>query len=580
MNKIEMDVLMALKNKPHDNQRSLAAYCKCSLGAINKAIKNLYTEKLINKNNEWTGLSYELAAKTSPKNAIILAAGSGSRMAPYDLPKGLLVVNNQSLIERLILQLKEVGINHIYIVVGYKKEKFEFLMDRYDVTLIYNPFYAQRSNLTSLSLVSNYIDNSYILPSDFYCVTNPFSSVELYAWYAISNEQVDDYGVNVTSHALFKKNGQGKGDKMTGFAYFCGQSQIYFIHALNVMSESPDFHHAYWEDVLFSNKIPIYAKLVNKQDFIEINTYAELQDIDCSSRSLQNKAISLIEEIFNVDHSAIKEVQYLKKGMTNRSFSFVIDYQKYIMRIPGEGTSQLINRQREYDVYQVLKSTKISDEVVYLNPDNGFKITKFMNLIRNAQADSFEDVSLCMQALRSFHQSNLKVNHFFDVFEQIEFYESLWKRTQSDFLDYEKTKSNVLSLKTWIDSIQKETCLCHIDAVPDNFLIDDKGDVYLIDWEYAAMQDPHIDIAMFAIYALYDKEKIDKLIDLYFEHNCLVISRIKIYAYIAICGLLWSNWCEYKSDLGVEFGEYSIKQYRYAKDFYRIVERERMAHDL
>lgn len=62
-----MDVLMALKNKPHDNQRSLAAYCKCSLGAINKAIKNLYTEKLINKNNEWTGLSYELAAKTSPK---------------------------------------------------------------------------------------------------------------------------------------------------------------------------------------------------------------------------------------------------------------------------------------------------------------------------------------------------------------------------------------------------------------------------------------------------------------------------------------------------------------------------------
>jgi hypothetical protein len=36
-----------------------------------------------------------------------------------------------------------------------------------------------------------------------------------------------------------------------------------------------------------------------------------------------------------------------------------------------------------------------------------------------------------------------------------------------------------------------------------------------------------------------------------------------------MCGLLWSNWCEYKRKLGVEFGEYSLRQYRYAKDFYR-----------
>ena len=47
--------------------------------------------------------------------------------------------------------------------------------------------------------------------------------------------------------------------------------------------------------------------------------------------------------------------------------------------------------------------------------------------------------------------------------------------------------------------------------------------------------------------------------------------RIKIYCYIAACGLLWSNWCEYKRSLGVEFGEYSLRQYRYAKDYYKIV---------
>ena len=119
-----------------------------------------------------------------------------------------------------------------------------------------------------------------------------------------------------------------------------------------------------------------------------------------------------------------------------------------------------------------------------------------------------------------------------------------------------------------------EYYLTHIDAVPDNFLFSKKDgveNIQLIDWEYAGMQDPHVDIAMFCIYSLYDKKKyIDQLIDLYFENNCTSENRAKIYCYIAMCSLLWSNWCEYKRQLGVEFGEYSIKQYRYAKDYYKI----------
>ena len=88
------------------------------------------------------------------------------------------------------------------------------------------------------------------------------------------------------------------------------------------------------------------------------------------------------------------------------------------------------------------------------------------------------------------------------------------------------------------------------------------------------MQDPHVDIAMFGIYSLYNRSQMDQLIDFYFEEECSKELRIKIYCYIAICGLLWSNWCEYKSICGVEFGEYSLKQYRYAKDYYKIVKEE------
>lgn len=139
-------------------------------------------------------------------------------------------------------------------------------------------------------------------------------------------------------------------------------------------------------------------------------------------------------------------------------------------------------------------------------------------------------------------------------------------------------------LRGYIDAHAEEKVLTHIDAVPDNFLLidaDGREEVRLIDWEYAGMQDPHVDIAMFCIYAMYGREYVDRLIDAYFTEGCGRETRIKIYCYIAACGLLWSNWCEFKRNLGVEFGEYSLQQYRYAKEYYRIVqeELERMGGD-
>lgn len=95
--------------------------------------------------------------------------------------------------------------------------------------------------------------------------------------------------------------------------------------------------------------------------------------------------------------------------------------------------------------------------------------------------------------------------------------------------------------------------------------------ISLIDWEYAGMQDEDVDIAMFAIYALYEKDKVDELIDAYYTEGCREEVRLKIYAYIAVCGFLWSNWCEFKRHEGVEFGEYSLRQYGYAKEYYRYV---------
>ena len=90
-------------------------------------------------------------------------------------------------------------------------------------------------------------------------------------------------------------------------------------------------------------------------------------------------------------------------------------------------------------------------------------------------------------------------------------------------------------------------------------MITDKQEVVLIDWEYAGMQDKHFDLAMFAIYAGYTLEESERLMHIYFKGECSSELYIRILAYHAIGGLLWSNWCEFKEDMGIHFRRISTK---------------------
>jgi len=281
-----------------------------------------------------------------------------------------------------------------------------------------------------------------------------------------------------------------------------------------------------------------------------------------------------IAEIFDCSEPEITNIEIINKGMTNNSITFSIKDNKYFMRIPGVGTEKLIDREKEHAVYKTIEPHNLADEMICFDSDNGYKVTIFCENARVCNPNNNKDVERCIKYLKKFHELELKVEHFFDVFERIEYYESLWGSKESLNNDYFETKNNVLKLREFIDSSIKKCVLTHCDSVADNFLMSADGSVKLIDWEYAGMQDPHLDIAMFVIYACYEKEQIDQVIDIYFENECPHNIRMKIYAYISICGLMWNNWCEYKHKLGVDCEEYRAKQYTYAKNYYKIFSNE------
>ena len=506
MNKQESDIMKILLQTPFINQRMLAEASGHSLGVVNRSVKELVAQGYLDEQLWPTSRAKKEFQERSPKRAIILAAGFGMRMVPIytEVPKGLLEVNKEPLIERQIRQLHEVGIREIYVVVGFMKERYEYLIDEFGVELVVNPDYMTKNNLHSVRLVRRHLENAYIIPCDIWCDRNPFDRYESYSWYMVSDlvENESSVRVNRKMELVTVPEGNG-GNAMIGICYLTGEEAGIVAENIEKLSRDLRYDGVFWEEALYrKDKMIVAARVVHGSDVVEINTYEQLRELDSHSGQLKTDAIQVICQALGVKQDEITDITVLKKGMTNRSFLFTTKGKKYIMRIPGEGTEQLIDRREEAAVYQTIDGKKICDDIAYINPENGYKITEFLEGARVCDPDCPGDVEKCMKRLRRFHE------------------------------------------------------------------------IRLIDWEYAGMQDPHVDMAMFAVYAMYDREQVDALIDAYFPEGCKNEIRIKIYCYIAACGLLWSNWCEYKKSLGVEFGEYSLRQYRYAKEYYRIVKEE------
>lgn len=581
MNRQEADILKKIIEDNFINQRILAETTGHSLGVVNRSLRALLDEGYLTADCMPTADAKAAYDAARPRNAIILAAGFGMRMVPINLlsPKALIEVNGEPLIERIIGQLNDAGVTDITIVVGFMKEKFDYLIDRYDVELVVSPDYASKNNLSSLALVKDRISDTYIVPSNIWCAQSPFAGHEMYSWYMVGERTDRDSSVRVNrkNELVIAVNGE-PGNKMTGVSYISRKDAPLLTAGLKRLNEDGRHDDDLWETALYSGgKMTVTARFAEPESIVEINTYEQLRELDSNSNHLKSEAIDLLARIFDATPGDITDIEVLKKGMTNRSFLFAVNNEKYIMRIPGEGTDELIDRNEEAEVFRAISGLGICDDPVYIDPKSGYKVTKFLEGVRTCDPRRPEDLKACMKKLKDFHDMKLSVDHSFDVFGQIDFYESLWKGQPSIYIDYEKTKEQVFSLRPYVESHVEDIVLTHIDAVPDNFLFykseDGNEKLQLTDWEYSGMQDPHLDIAMFAVYSHYDKTEIDRLIDIYFDGRCSNPTRIKIYCYISVCGLLWSNWCEYKRSLGIEFGEYSLRQYRYAKDYRKIAQR-------
>ena len=576
-----------LKENPHCTQRELAQKMDLSLGTVNTLIKECIQNKLLAPGKsmagtcELTDKGLEFLQNFQVDGALIIAAGFGSRFVPltFETPKGLLEVFGERMIERQIRQLHEAGVYDITIAVGYLKEKFEYLIDKYQVKLLYNPEYSCKNTLATIYRARKVLQgrNMYVLSSDNWLRENMFHSYECGAWYASS------YMEGETSEWVLSYNKKGRITDVQiggrdcwvtyGPVYFSREFSDKFLPLLEKAYHTPGTEQFYWEHVLMQN-IHHLEMDINRQPENQVYEFENLEELRQFDPRYQtrsdNKALELVSTVFQIPESDIHNIRCLKSGMTNKSFLFQIKDRHYICRIPGPGSELLVNRRQEAASYEAIRDLGISEHVVYLDSRTGYKISEYYEGSHNARADHPEEMKACMAILRKLHGSEITVSHSFDIRERIDFYERICMAGKGTlFEDYDSVREKMDRLMDRLERLNRPKTLSHIDSNPDNFLCLPDGSIRLIDWEYAGMCDPLIDISMCAIYVYYKEEQMNQLAELYLERPANDEERMVIYSYAALGGFLWALWAIYKASLGEEFGEYTLIMYRYAKDYYK-----------
>lgn len=237
-------------------------------------------------------------------NAIIMAAGTSSRFAPlsHEIPKALIEVRGEVLIERQIRQLQEAGIPEIYIVVGYKKEQFYYLKEKFKINMIENNEYLIRNNHSSIYAAKRFLKNSYICSADNYFVENPFEKEVEDSYYAAlyAEKETNEWCMSEDKDGYINDVSIGGAGAwyMLGHVFWSEEFSTRFIEILKEIYDYPGTADLLWESIFAKHldKLKMKIRKYSSEMIFEFDTLDELREFDQSyidnTRSIILKSIA------------------------------------------------------------------------------------------------------------------------------------------------------------------------------------------------------------------------------------------------------------------------------------------------
>jgi thiamine kinase-like enzyme len=234
-------------------------------------------------------------------------------------------------------------------------------------------------------------------------------------------------------------------------------------------------------------------------------------------------------------------------GMTNLVYKLDFgDDRRYILRIPGKGTEDYIDRAVELHNARVAAVAGVSAEVLYGDEKTGVMLSRFIDGIVTMSPERFAaragSPARAARALKQMHDCGREFHFRFELFAMIDDYLAILDKQKAELPEgYHAVVEAAQPVRAALDARPLPLAPCHCDPLCENFL-DDGERMWIVDWEYSGMNDPIWDLGDLSVEAGFDAAQDAEMMEAYCggTPSAALMGRMVIYK--AMCDLLWTLW--------------------------------------
>ncbi|MEX1107782.1 MAG: phosphotransferase [Dongiaceae bacterium] len=232
-------------------------------------------------------------------------------------------------------------------------------------------------------------------------------------------------------------------------------------------------------------------------------------------------------------------------GLTNRNYRIDWRGKSYVLRVPGEGTAEYIDRKSEAQNARIASDAAVNAPLVAFDASDGVMVTEFIDGALTMNGTLFKAKGRPARAAIALHRMHDFPEPFvsrFDLFGQMDSYLDLLRRKQATIPDgYEAVQKEAEQIRAALDARLVKPVPCHCDPLAENFL--DTGDrMWVVDWEYAGNNDPMWDLGDVSVEAEFDESQDAEMMEAYFSGRPPADQYGRMVMYKALCDLLWTLW--------------------------------------
>lgn len=232
-------------------------------------------------------------------------------------------------------------------------------------------------------------------------------------------------------------------------------------------------------------------------------------------------------------------------GLTNRVFLIETRRGQHVLRIPGAGTEEYINRRVEAVAARAAARANVSPPVV-ATTDDGLMLTMAVPDAVTLSPEGFATIpgapTRAATVLRRLHTSGETFDFRFELFSMIDDYLKVLSGKTVDLPEgYNDVLRSAEAVRAALNAHPLPLAPCHCDPLSENFL-DAGGRMWLVDWEYSGMNDPLWDVGDVIVEAKLSPAKEAEFIHAYFGGAPKPAEHGRVVIYKAMCDLLWTLW--------------------------------------